>query len=192
MTFYKILAGLWKKPNQNIQQLMKSRAVQWRKEPATLRIERPTRLDRARTLGYKAKEGYIIIRQKIKRGGHRRPQPKAGRKPRRFGTRKNLKISYQLIAEQRAAKKYPNLEVLNSYWVGQDNNYYWYEIIFVDPIHPVIRSSSAINWIHEKQHTRRVFRSLTSAGRKSRGLLHKGKGAEKLRPSLRANKNRGK
>ena len=30
------------------------------------------------------------------------------------------------------------------------------------------------------------------AGKRGRGLLNKGKGAEKLRPSLKANKNRGK
>jgi len=32
------------------------------------------------------------------------------------------------------------------------------------------------------------LRGLTSAGRKSRGLRGKGKGFEKIRPSLRANK----
>ncbi len=192
MAFYKNLANLWKKPSKSISRLMKSRVISWRREAASTRIERPTRLDRARTLGYRAKEGYIIVRQKVKRGGHTRSRPGAGRKPRRYGTRKNLKKSYQVIAEQRCAMKFPNLEVLNSYWVGQDNEYYWYEIILVDPIHPVIRKDSTINWIHEKQHTKRVFRGLTSAGKKSRGLLHKGKGAEKLRPSMRANKNRGK
>ncbi len=38
----------------------------------------------------------------------------------------------------------------------------------------------------------RAFRGLTSAGRKSRGLRRKGKGAEKVRPSLRANKRLAK
>tara|TARA_B100000459_G_scaffold122323_1_gene74940 strand:- start:185 stop:400 length:216 start_codon:yes stop_codon:yes gene_type:complete len=32
----------------------------------------------------------------------------------------------------------------------------------------------------------------TSAGKRGRGLHNKGKGAEKLRPSLKANQNRGK
>ncbi|MDP3765404.1 MAG: 50S ribosomal protein L15e, partial [Nanoarchaeota archaeon] len=34
-------------------------------------------------------------------------------------------------------------------------------------------------------------RGLTSAGKRGRGLLHKGKGAEKLRPSLRAHQRKG-
>ncbi len=192
MGLYKQLADLWKRPKLTNSENYKSRLIKLRRQPATKRIERPTRLDRARNLGYKAKEGYIIVRQRVQRGGHKRPRIKGGRRSKRFGMRKNLKISYQLIAERRAAVKYPNLEVLNSYWVAEDNNYYWYEVIFVDPLHPVIRSDRKINWISEKQHTRRVFRGLTSAGRKSRGLLNKGKGAEKLRPSIRANQRTGK
>jgi large subunit ribosomal protein L15e len=37
-----------------------------------------------------------------------------------------------------------------------------------------------------------VHRGKTSAGKRGRGLHNKGKGAEKLRPSLAANQNRGK
>ena len=191
MGLYKYLSKIWKKPKETNKEAYKAKLMKWRREPVTVRIVRPTRVDRARTLGYKAKEGFIVIRQKVKRGGHRRPDIKAGRKPRRFGVRKNLKISYQVIAEQRAAKKHVNLEVLGSYWVGQDSHYYWHEVILVDPLHPVIRADKQINWISEKQHTKRVFRGLTSAGRKSRGLLNKSKGAEKIRPSLRANHKRG-
>jgi large subunit ribosomal protein L15e len=56
----------------------------------------------------------------------------------------------------------------------------------VDPNHPVIKADSDINWICEKQHYKRVFRSLTSAGKKVRGLRGKGKGSEKVRPSRKA------
>ncbi|MEC8626004.1 MAG: 50S ribosomal protein L15e, partial [Candidatus Thermoplasmatota archaeon] len=42
-------------------------------------------------------------------------------------------------------------------------------------------------------HRGRAARGLTSAGKRGRGLSRsKGKGAEKLRPSLKANLNRGK
>ena len=47
------------------------------------------------------------------------------------------------------------------------------------PNHPSIKNDSNINWICESQHTRRVFRGLTSEGKKTRGLRNKGKGAEK-------------
>jgi large subunit ribosomal protein L15e len=51
----------------------------------------------------------------------------------------------------------------------------------VDPAHPVIKADKDINWICGKAHRRRVFRGLTSAGKKIRGLRHKGSGAEKVR-----------
>jgi large subunit ribosomal protein L15e len=190
MNLYKSVAGAWKDPRKN--DVYRQRLVQWRREPVTVRLERPTRIDRARALGYKAKEGFIIVRQKVLRGAHERPKIRSGRRSKRFGHKKNLMISYQMIAEQRAAAKYVNLEVLNSYWVGDDNLQVWYDIILVDPLHPVIKADPRINWISERQHTRRAFRSLTSAGRKSRGLVNKGKGAEKTRPSLAAHGHHGK
>ena len=86
-----------------------------------------------------------------------------------------LAKSMKLIAEERAAGKFPNLEVLNSYWVWQDGLYKWYEVIMVDPNHPVIKSDKTINWIGKKAQRGRVFRGLTSAGKEVRGLHHKGK-----------------
>jgi large subunit ribosomal protein L15e len=93
--------------------------------------------------------------------------------------------SLRLIAEERTARKFPNLEVLNSYWVGEDGRSKWFEVILVDPKSPSIKSDKDIGWITEPQHKRRVFRSLTSAGKKIRSLRHKGIGAEKVRPSKR-------
>jgi large subunit ribosomal protein L15e len=49
-----------------------------------------------------------------------------------------------------------------------------------------------IGWIAEKQHRSRVYRGLTSAGKKGRGLRWKGKGAEHARPSIKAGQGRGK
>jgi large subunit ribosomal protein L15e len=98
----------------------------------------------------------------------------------------------QRIAEERTAKRYPNLEVLNSYWVGEDGRQKYYEVILVDPHHPSIINDPKINWICEPQHKGRAFRGLTSAGRKGRGLYKKGVGAEKVRPSLRAHDKKGK
>ena len=69
----------------------------------------------------------------------------------------------------------------------KDGKYYWFEVILVDPAHPVIKADPKINWICDKKHRSRVFHGKTSAGRKVRGLRHKGKGAEKARPSRRAN-----
>jgi len=193
MSFYKYVGEAWKNPEKNIREIYKQRIIQWNKEEVVVRVERPTRIDRARQLGYKAKKGYVIVRTRIKKGGRSKSRFKGGRSPKRMGVKKiTPKKSLQWIAEERVARKYPNLEVLNSYWVGETGKDRYFEVILIDPHHPQIKNDPRINWICEKQNKRRVFRGLTSAGKRSRGLLNKGKGAEKLRPSLSAHKNRGK
>ena len=115
-------------------ELWKQRLVQWRREPVTLRIERPTRLDKARSLGYKSLQGFVLVRQKVSRGGRMRPKIRKARRPKARRHKKIVAMNYQRIAEERANKNYVNLEVLNSYWVAEDGNNIWYEIIMVDPV----------------------------------------------------------
>jgi large subunit ribosomal protein L15e len=184
---YKYITEAWSKPDKSyVDELMQQRLIAWRKQPTIVRVEKPTRLDRARKLGYKAKQGFVIARTRVRRGGLRKQRPKAGRRPKRMGVAKFKPAkSLRLIAEERTGKKFPNLEVLNSYWVGEDGRHKWFEVILVDPNHPVIKTDKDVNWITQKQHHRRVFRSLTSAGKKVRSLHKKGRGAEKVRPSKR-------
>jgi len=186
---YKYLRKLWKKPSR---ELMRARLIKWRKEPSTVRVEKPTRLDRARTLGYKAKQGHAIVRIKISRGKRQRPLIKKGRRSKHRRRKKIVGKSYQWISEERVARKYKNMEVLNSYEVGKDGKYYWFEVLLIDPKHPRIIKDHRTEWVTRSANKRRAFRGLTSAGKKSRGLRNKGKGAEKIRPSLRANKGRAK
>ncbi|MBI1973149.1 50S ribosomal protein L15e [Candidatus Woesearchaeota archaeon] len=167
-------------------QIMRERLIKWRREPAILRIDYPTRLDRARSLGYKAKQGFVLVRVRLPRGGRQREKFRAGRKSRSYGRRKIVNLSYQTVAEQRANKRYVNCEVLNSYYVAQDGMYDWYEIILIDRAHQQILAHPVLRNIAAQRG--RVYRGLTSSGKKSRGLLRKGKGAEKIRPSLRAHK----
>ena len=185
---YKYIAEAWAKPSDTyIKELLRQRLIEWRKQPAITRIEKPTRLDRARKLGYKAKQGFVMARVKVRRGGLRKKRPKAGRRQKRMGVKKFKPAkSLRLIAEERTARKFPNLEVLNSYWVGEDGRSKWFEVIMVDPHHPVIKADENANWICQKQHRGRAFRGLTSAGKKVRGLRRKGRGAEKVRPSRKA------
>ncbi len=185
---YKYIARAWKRPDASfVKELMWHRVMEWRRQPAVLRVEKPTRLDRARKLGYKAKQGFVVTRVRVRRGGLRKKRPKAGRRQKRMGVTKFKSAkSVRLVAEERAARKFPNLEVLNSYWVWEDGRYKWFEVVMVDPNHPVIQSDKDINWICEGAHRGRVFRGLTSAGKEVRGLRHKGKGAEKVRPSRKA------
>ncbi len=173
--------------------ILKEKIRQWRKGPAVVRVERPTNLPRARELGYKAKQGVIVVRVRVRRGTGRHIRPNKGRRPKRMGVNKlSRRISIQRIAEMRANRKFPNMEVLNSYYVGEDGQYYYYEVILVDPHCPAVRADPDLNWICEPQHRGRAFRGKTSAGRKGRGLRKKGKGTEKHRPSLRAHARKGK
>ena len=187
MGFYKYVRDIWKKPNESMPEIMRERLISWRKEEtSTVRLETPTRLDKARSLGYKAKKGVIVVRQRVPKGGHYRPRPGV-RRSKRSGRRVVLSKSYQQIAEERANKKYPNCEVLNSYWVLEDGKHRWYEIILVDRDSPDIKNDKQLGWMHEPHHRGRVYRGLTSSGRKSRGLIRtKGEGAEKVRPSRTA------
>ena len=184
---YKYIAEEWAKPEKSfVEELMRQRLIEWRRQHTVTRIEKPTRLDRARKLGFKAKQGFVMVRVRVRRGGLRKQRPKSGRRPKRMGVGKFKPAkSIRLIGEERVAKKFPNMEVLNSYWVGEDGRSKWFEVILVDPNHPVVKTDKDVKWITEKQHRNRASRGLTSAGKKVRGLRNKGRGAEKVRPSKR-------
>jgi large subunit ribosomal protein L15e len=191
---YAFVKKAWRDPRGGVvQEAHFQRMVEWRRGAAFVRVDRPTRVDRARELGYRAKQGYVIVRARVRRGGRRRPKPMGGRHPKRRGLVKiTMAKSIQRIAEERTARHYPNMEVLNSYWVGEDGMHKYYEVILVDPEHPVIRNDPKINWICEPGNRGRAFRGLTSAGKKGRGLMYKGKGAEKIRPSISRHGRTGK
>lgn len=189
--FYRFIAKAWKQPKKN-KELWRERLIKFRRENVLTKVDKPLRLDRARALGYKAKKGFVIIRVRVKRGGHRRPKPKGGRKPSNLTIRKALDLNYQNICERRAAQKYKNLEVLNSYWVAQDGVSVWYEIIMIDPQRPEIKNDKDLKWITSKKNKNRVFRGLTSSGRKSRGLRKKGKRRPTIKKRLKKKKRKAK
>lgn len=169
--------------------LRHERLLTWRREHTVTRLERPTRLDRARSVGYRAKGGYVVVRVRVRRGGQRKRAIIAGRRPKHKGIlRMTLAKSLRRIAEERAQKHYPNLEVLNSYWVGEDGQQKFYEVVLVNPVHPEILADPKIAWIADPVHKGRVFRGLTSAGTEGRGLRWKGTGAERFRPSRARNR----
>ena len=191
----KYMRATWNRPKVGIpQEARRERMSSWRKEGVFQRIDRPTRIDAARRVGYKAKQGVVLVRTRVRRGGLRKGKVHMKRKPSNAGIKKiTMAKSIQRIAEERVGRRYPNLEVLNSYWVGEDGKNKFYEVILIDPHHPAIKADKQLSWIATgSSHTGRAYRGKTSAGKRGRGLLNKGKGAEKLRPSLKANKNRGK
>lgn len=149
MGYYKYVAELWKHPTKGqLAELYRKRLLQWRRQPTVVRIEKPTRINRARALGYKAKPGFVVVRVRVRKGGLNRLRPSSGRRPKRMGVHGySPQKSAQLIAEERAARKYPNLVVLGSYWVGEDGMYKWYEVVMVDPNHPSVQNDPERNWV---------------------------------------------
>ncbi len=143
----------------------RERIAKWAKEPTIVRIEKPTNITRARELGYKAKNGFVVVRVKIRKGRRKRPKPSKGRKPGHNYRYVQPLLSLQAIAEQRVGKQYKNLEVINSYWVGENGTHKFYEVILGDPV--ILKEEKVL------KRKGRVFRGLTSAGKKVRGLRKK-------------------
>ena len=196
MGAYKYLEEIWKKKQSDLMRfVLRMRTWEYRQLPAIHRCSRPSRPEKARKMGYKAKQGFVVYRVRIRRGGRKKPVRKGiiNGKPKSQGViGLKMKKSLRAVAEQRVGKKLGNLRVLNSYWVGQDSTFKFYEVILVDPSHKAIRRDPKINWIARPVMKRRDERGLTSAGKKFRGLKVKGVSDNKNRPSRNANYKRRK
>ena len=53
--------------------LLRVRAWEYRQLPSLVRLTGPSRPDKARRLGYKAKQGYVVYRVRVRRGGRKKP-----------------------------------------------------------------------------------------------------------------------
>ena len=137
MTSYQdqVWLRMWK---ENAPEL-RAKAVEWRRQNALVRVERPSRIQKARQLGYKAKQGIVVIRMRVGRGNMRKKRPVAGRRPKHLGVlRIKPALSMQRVAERRVLERHPNMQLLGSYYLYQDGLYVWYEVILADPSHPRI------------------------------------------------------
>lgn len=189
MGAYKYVNELWRKKQSDVMRfLLRVRAWEYRQLPKLWRCSKPSRPEKAHRVGYKAKQGYVIYRVAVRRGGRKRPNGKGivYGKPKNQGINQ-LKFVRNLksVAEERVGRRRGNLRVLNSYWVNQDATYKFYEVILVDPQHTAIRKDPRIQWITKNVHKHRELRGLTSAGRQGRGLRKSGHRAHKIIGSSR-------
>ncbi|MFA6035850.1 MAG: 50S ribosomal protein L15e [Candidatus Micrarchaeia archaeon] len=138
----------------------RARVTAWGKEPTAVRVERPTNLARARELGYRAHQGVLVVRVRVKRGRRKRERADLGRKPAKMGMFFSPHKSLQRIAEERANSHFANCEVMNSYWVGETGQDKYFEVIMYDPAHPANK--------HFPTARGRVYRGLTAQGKKGR------------------------
>ena len=124
---------------------LRAKAVEWRRQTSLVRVERPSRIQKARQLGYKAKQGVVVIRMRVGRGNMRKKRPVAGRRPKHLGVlRIKPALSMQKVAERRVLERHPNMKLLGSYYLYQDGLYLWYEVIIADPSHPRILKDKEI------------------------------------------------
>ena len=124
---------------------LRQRAVIWRNQNAVTRVEKPSRIARARRLGYKAKQGIIVIRMRVGTGGMRKQRPRGGRRPKHLGVTKiKADVSMKQVAERRILERYPNMKLLGSYFLYKDGMHYWFEVVLADPSHPRIAKDKEI------------------------------------------------
>ncbi len=163
---YQAIRERWKKPKENPN--YRNLLIRLRKQNVVKRVDKPTRLDRARSVGYRAKPGVIVAQTRVKKGGRKRPRWKGGRKPSKMGQRRYYPSkSSRVRAEERSNRKFKNCEVLNSYLLAEDGKYRWFEVILLDKEHPQIKADEKYSKIINQKG--RAYRGKTSAGRKSRG-----------------------
>lgn len=76
LPFLQYIEELWKKKQSDcLRFLLRVRCWEYRQLPAIVRLTRPSRPDKARRMGYKAKQGYVVYRVRVRRGGRKKPVP---------------------------------------------------------------------------------------------------------------------
>ena len=191
MGAYKYLEEMWRKKQSDVLRfVLRIRSWEYRQLPVIHRVQRPSRVDKARKLGFKRKQGYVIYRVRVRRGGRKKPVSKGivyGKPVNQGINQLKPNRSHRAIAEERVGRRCGNLRVLNSYWVAQDGAYKFYEVILVDPNHKAVRRDPRINWIATSKHKHRECRGVTSIGKKHRGLRVRGHRDNNRRPSKKQN-----
>ena len=104
---YHYISEAWNTPYDSyVKDLQWERLIQWRKDENFLKIDHPTRLDRARKLGYKAKQGFVVVRARVRKGSLRKRRIRKGRRAKRKGINKIVAgKSIQRIAEEHVCKE---------------------------------------------------------------------------------------
>jgi hypothetical protein len=68
---------LWKRKQSDVLRfLLRVRCWEYRQLPGIVRLTRPSRPDKARRMGFKAKQGYVVYRVRVRRGGRKKPVSK--------------------------------------------------------------------------------------------------------------------
>jgi hypothetical protein len=78
---------LWKRKQSDVLRfLLRVRCWEYRQLPGIVRMVRPSRPDKARRMGFKAKQGYVVYRVRVRRGGRKKPVSKVSNSQLSLGT----------------------------------------------------------------------------------------------------------
>ena len=146
--------------------LMQKRTIEYRKEiKSVVKIKRPTNISAAKKVGYKAKKDIIAARVRVRKGSGTYSRPKNKRRPKRQGQAKlTRRKSTQAMAEEKASKKFENMEVIGSYKIAEDGKSHYYEIILADRDSKVIAKDKELSFLKNGQQGR-AERGKTKAGK---------------------------
>ena len=68
---------LWRRKQSDVLRfLLRVRCWEYRQLPSIVRLSKPSRPDKARRMGFKAKQGFVVYRVRVRRGGRKRPVSK--------------------------------------------------------------------------------------------------------------------
>ena len=154
-----------KDANYDYASMMRQRGLEYRNdELAIVKVERPTNLPSARSVGYKAKQGIFVVRVRVRKGTGTHHRPKNKRRPKRQGQAKlSRKLSTQAMAEQKSSKRFENAESLGSYKVAEDGKWHYFEVIMADREASTIKSDKNLAYLAHG-HKGRAERGKTYAG----------------------------
>lgn len=114
---YKYIEELWKKKQSDVLRfLLRVRCWEYRQLPGIVRLMRPSRPDKARRMGFKAKQGYVVYRVRVRRGGRKKPVSKVGvcRGVARATAGARVAVGVQRTAGSAARKGMPALQACSA------------------------------------------------------------------------------
>merc|ERR1712142_925359 len=142
MGAYKYVNELWRKKQTDVMGfLLRVRTWQYRQLSRVHRASQPTRIEKARRLGYRANQGFVIYRVRVRRGSRKKPVAKGCTygKPTHHGINQ-MKFQRSL------------------------------RVVYFGRHSTAIRRDPRIQWICEAKQKHRELRGKTAAGKTSRGL----------------------
>ena len=163
-----------KDSNYDYASMMRQRGLEYRNdELAIVKVDKPTNLPSARSVGYKAKQGIFVVRVRVRKGTGTHHRPKNKRRPKRQGQAKlSRMISTQAMAEQKASKRFENAEALGSYKVAEDGKWHYFEVVMADRTASTIANDKNLAYLVHG-HRGRAERGKTFVGRANKEMNKK-------------------